>query len=537
MVRHVAAHLLAVITAAAPGREVQRLYKAPAPQRAERLKVPEVAYAALGIDREGEKAGVRRDDHVRVLPALERERGTAVRLVAVVERAVERVERAFGYAPGLARPHALFLRIQAEFAALIDEAAPVYRQKKLRHEVFKHCPRPAREPAVAVLLQLRAAEPPPVAHRHVALGARDVACQHRLARHQVVPSARAALVRRVVADVEQPSRFIIERGEVHLRHQGVQPRGKLILAVFRHGLPRGEKPGVHVAAVYRGDIGGQEGEQRRGVVPVIKMPHVARHALKRVEYGSGIVPARLAREDAHVYRRRVRREGKPDICRRRAPREPDGRLLLKIIRREKAVLRGKEAVKVPEAPLRRLYEIVSLVLRQLRAAPRRERQRERRRRGQKPHQPRALAHDRRGERQQRRAQQHGEIHRAYMPQKPRVAAHLGGGLPLQQPPVRHRHAPQRRRRRRQRYPRLIRQQPQPDERLHYRAACAREYARVAARTLPAAAGERRLRQREHQPRRKRQQRRPCRDGDGRPRHEKARADRKERCRGDETAPQ
>ena len=125
-----------------------------------------------------------------------------------------------------------------------------------------------------------------------------------------------------------------------------------------------------------------------------------------------------------------------------------------------------------------------------------------------------------------------------MPRKPRRAVHLGGGLPLQQMLVRHRHAPQRRRRRRQRYPRLIRQQPQPNKRLHHRAAGTREYARVAARPLPAAPmGKRRLRQRKHQPCHKCQQRRPCRDGDGCSRHEEARADGGERRRGDETAPQ
>ena len=379
--RHVAAHLLAVIAAAASGCEVQRLYKAPASKRTERLKVPEVAYAALRVYREGEKARIRRDDHVRVLPALERERGAAVRLIAVVKRAVERVERAFGYAPRLARPHAPFLCIQAEFAALVNEAAAIYRQEQRRHEVFKHRPRPACKPAIAVLLKLRAAQMPPVAHRHVALGARDIACQHRLARHQVVPAARTAPVLRVIADVEQSARLVVERGEIHLRHQRVQPRGKSVLAVFRHCLPRGQKPRVHIAAVHRGDIGGQEGKQRRGVVPVVKMPHAARHTLKRIEHRRRVVSAYLARDDAHVRCRRVRGERKGDIRGRGAPRKPDRRLLLKIIWGKKAVLRGEEAVKVRKAPLRRLYEIAPLVLRQLRAAPRRERQRERRRRG------------------------------------------------------------------------------------------------------------------------------------------------------------
>ena len=56
VVRHVAAHLLAAVAAAARRREVKRLYKAPAPKRAERFKVTEVAYAALGVEHKGEEA-------------------------------------------------------------------------------------------------------------------------------------------------------------------------------------------------------------------------------------------------------------------------------------------------------------------------------------------------------------------------------------------------------------------------------------------------------------------------------------------------
>ena len=52
-----------------------------------------------GIDAQSEKARVGRDDQLRVLTALEGKLRTAVRLIAIVERRVKRVERAFGYAP------------------------------------------------------------------------------------------------------------------------------------------------------------------------------------------------------------------------------------------------------------------------------------------------------------------------------------------------------------------------------------------------------------------------------------------------------
>jgi len=204
--RHVAAHLFAVVTAAAPRREVQRLDEAPAPERAEALQPPQVLCRVLRLKHQREKAAVRRDDHVRVLTALERERRAAVRLVAVAERRVERIIRALGHTPRLAREAAALLCIEAEFAALVQQTVAVQRQEQLRHQVFKHCPRPARKPAVAVLLELAAAQPPPVLYRNIALCNGNIACQHRLARHQVVPPTGGAVVRAVV-----------ERGKVHGR--------------------------------------------------------------------------------------------------------------------------------------------------------------------------------------------------------------------------------------------------------------------------------------------------------------------------------
>ena len=217
-------------------------------------------------------------------------------------------------------------------------------------------------------------------HGHVALGRGDVARQHGLACHQVVPAPGPAFLFRVVADVEKPAHAVVKRGEVHPGHQRVQPRGRLALAVFQHGLPRREKPRVHVAAVNGGDVRRKQRHKRRRVVPVVKMPPVPRHTLKRVQHPRRVFGALPGAYYAHVRRRGVRRQRKADVRRRGAPRKPHRRLLLKIIRREEAVLRGEKAFKVGEAALCRADEILPLVFGKLRLPVRGQRQRKGRRR-------------------------------------------------------------------------------------------------------------------------------------------------------------
>ena len=344
--RHVAAHLFAVVTAAAPRREVQRLDEAPAPERAEALQAPQVLCRVLRLKHQREKAAVRRDDHVRVLTALERERRAAVRLVAVAERRVERIIRALGHAPRLAREAAALLCIEAEFAAFVQQAVAVQRQEQLRHQVFKHCPRPARKPAVAVLLKLTAAQPPPVLHRHIALRNGDIACQHCLARHQVIPPTRGAVVRAVVADIEQAAPRVVERGEVHGRGERREPVRIRVHAPFAQRADAGDKPRKQVPAVNGGDECRSQRQERARVIPVVPVPHEARHFFKR-HGDAGDVPRRVpARNYIHVAGRDRRRHRKADVRRRCAVRRAYGGLLLKIIRRQEIVLRRGEILQI-----------------------------------------------------------------------------------------------------------------------------------------------------------------------------------------------
>ena len=124
-----------------------------------------------------------------------------------------------------------------------------------------------------------------------------------------------------------------------------------------------------------------------------------------------------------------------------------------------------------------------------------------------------------------------------MPRQRAPALRLCRRLPLQQPPFRHQHPPQRRRYRRQGYPRLIWQQPQPYEGLHYRAAHAGQYARVAPYPPAAAAGHAALRQRQKKPCQQGKQRRPRRHAQPASGQKEASRDGRQRRRGDKTAAQ
>ena len=343
---HVAAHFFAVVTAAAPRREVQRLNKAPASERAEALQPPQILRRVLRLKHQCEKAAVRRDDHVRVLPALERERRAAVRLVTVAERGIKRIVRAFGHAPRLAREAAALLRVETEFATFVQQAVTVQWQKQLRHQVFEHRTRPARKPAVAVLLKLTAAQPPPVLHRHVALRNGDIACQHRLARHQVVPPARGVVVRAVVADIEQAAPRIIERSKVHGRGKRREPVRLRVHAPFAQCADAGDEPREQIPAVNGGDERRGQRQECARVVPVVPVPHEARHLFKR-RGDAGNVPRRVpACNYIHVAGRDCRRHRKADVRRRCAVRRAYGRLLLKIIRRQKVVLCRGEILQI-----------------------------------------------------------------------------------------------------------------------------------------------------------------------------------------------
>ena len=202
MVSHIAVHFFALTFPATIGGEVNGFNKTIATQCAKGFKAAQVFHGAVGVYRQGKVAAVGGDYHVSLLTALQGKGGNTVSLVAVAQRTVQGIECAFGNAPGLACKGPLFLGAQAEAAAFPKQTAAVKGQEKLGHQVLKHCARPACKTAVAFLLNLGAAQLPPVLYRHITLGNGNIACEHTLACHQVIPTACALLLAGVVTDIK-----------------------------------------------------------------------------------------------------------------------------------------------------------------------------------------------------------------------------------------------------------------------------------------------------------------------------------------------
>ena len=211
MVGHPARHRLPIGAQAAPGRIIERLHRSPAPPESEIPDPPEIAHRRRGLDRQREKARVRRDHQLVPHAAPQRQLRTAVGLVAVAQRGVERVEGALRDAPGLSQQMPPLLDVQAEARALVQQARAVQRQEQGGHQVLEHGPRPARQAPVAVLLQLRPAESSPVPQRSLSPRHGEVACEHGLARHQVVAAADALPPRGIEGNQKQLALFVVKR--------------------------------------------------------------------------------------------------------------------------------------------------------------------------------------------------------------------------------------------------------------------------------------------------------------------------------------
>ena len=149
MVCHEASYLFAAAITAARVREVYRLDKAEACTQAGFFKSVQIFRCRVGVDTEGEEARVGRDDELRVLPALESQLSAAVSFVAIIERRVERVKRAFGYAPQATATAALFLNIDAEFCRFKQQTVPSQRQERIARDSLRQCRRGTSPFAIA----------------------------------------------------------------------------------------------------------------------------------------------------------------------------------------------------------------------------------------------------------------------------------------------------------------------------------------------------------------------------------------------------
>ncbi len=346
VVRHDAAHYLSPSVGAAAGREIHRLPQPVAPAGVELRKAPQIPRRGVWSYGQGEVSGIRSVDRVLVHAALQRQRGAAVGLISVRQRGVKREKRALALAPRRAVGHIAALHVQAEPRALPEQRAALKRQKQLRHEVFEHCPRPARQPAIAVAAHERARKLPPVPHRHRPVGHGIVAREPRLAGHEVV-AALAALPRTgVITYPEEPSGLVIERGEVHAVAQFQRAGGKVGAAVLGKARCNGREARGEVAAVHGGDIRGRERQLRARVVPVVEMPAPLGQRLAGRQHAVYELERSLLRRRAQICRSQGARHSQADIRRRGALGDAHWRLFLVVVRRQKAALRRAEFVEV-----------------------------------------------------------------------------------------------------------------------------------------------------------------------------------------------
>ena len=159
-------------------------------------------------------------------------------------------------------------------------------------------------------------------------------------------------------------------------------------------------------------------------------------------------------------------------------RRADGRLLLKVVGRQKMLIRsGELLIKAPGFGDTAVQQIP--IPKGKRRLPRgRKSQRRGAGRGHEPHETRCLSRRLGCKGHQQYAEHHTGKHRAHMLGKRGGGTQLGESRPLQKPLMAHSHAPECREHRREAYPRLKGQQPQPHEAAHDRAAEACQQSRV-----------------------------------------------------------
>ena len=519
MVRHDAAHDLAALPTA-PGREVHRLPQPEAPAAVDFGEADEVAHRGVRRDGQGEVRRVWRADRVRAHAPLQRQRGAAVRLVPVGERRVQREERALALPPRRALGHVPPLHVEAKARALPQQGTALQRQKQLGHQVLEHRARPARQTAIAVAADQRAAELPPVPGAYRAAGHGVVAGQARLAGHEVVAALAQRVLRGVVAYAEQAAPPVVERGEVHALRQRRGAPGQLVAAVLAQ--PRGERGEARgqVAAVHRRHVGRRERLERARVVPVVEVAAPLVQPLAGVEHPADYLRGAIQRREPQVERGERADHAQADIGRRGALGHAHRRLLLPVVRREVAAAGGAELVKIRPYLRALVHEEAALPggRHGLAAAlaPQGEREYGR---GQ-PDYPQRLARRVGREYQQRKPQRNARPGRADG-RKRAAGAGLSRGLPLQKPPAGYEHPPERRARRGQVHPGLPGQEQQPEH--HLTHAESRAVERPSRVPLPPRAPRERARDRPRQAGAERE-RRHC------PRRVKPRQQRRERYR-------
>ena len=240
---------------------------------------PQVGRARGGIDHDGQRGGVRRDDQLVAEPALQAEarecrtpctdRCRADRRGCRPTRRCPRARRARRRSRSAGGPPAGTTRR----AACPDSV----RMTQQRHQVLEQRRAPREQHRRAADARDRPSEMEPVHLGHVALGDGEEAGQPRFGRQQIVvrriEPAGALGVGEAVADREQLPLRIEQEPEVHRVEQRRRARAASARRDARASADRQrEERAGEVAAVHGRDVGRRQRRQRPRVVPVEQVP-------------------------------------------------------------------------------------------------------------------------------------------------------------------------------------------------------------------------------------------------------------------------
>ena len=266
--------------------------------------------------------------------------------------------------------------------------------------------------------------------------------------------------------MEKPAVLVVKYGKIHRREQGVHPVGKLRAVCLQKPVFQGDKAGAEVAAVDGREVFRLKRTQCARVVPVAEMPAVFRHLFHGAQHFFYDLksPAVLVRAQQRCAQRGYER--KPHVGRRGAVRDAHRRLLLIVVGRQEIILIGAEKVKIAPYILRAGEQIQPVFAAKLRFFRGRQGEREGGKGSQYPQQSDGLSEYPRREDEKYGSGCGGKPHVAVIACGAALFSFaLRGGFPLKQVFAAHKLAPQRRCRRRDAYPGLVRQKPQSEQRL------------------------------------------------------------------------
>jgi hypothetical protein len=182
-------------------REIERLVKTVAAERAQRGETGVIALRAVRVHHRRERRRVRRDHHIFGEAAFQAEAGNTEIGILISELHVAGVVGRFGNAPrNTQRAPVSLLALHHQAAGLFQQAADRRAHHQRWHQVFEHRTGPGNQRRAAAQRRRGAAEANPVAGRDIALGDGEQAGEPRFRSEQVVATGVEAVVGEGITD-------------------------------------------------------------------------------------------------------------------------------------------------------------------------------------------------------------------------------------------------------------------------------------------------------------------------------------------------